>query len=60
MDFKVQGDNLKVNLTGQGKFTLLAISQSSFTIPGPGANIKFKDGEGEVNELDFQINERQM
>ncbi|HTE23826.1 hypothetical protein, partial [Flavitalea sp.] len=43
-----------------GKFTLLAISQSSFTIPGPGANIKFKDGEGEVNELDFQINERQM
>ncbi|HTE23080.1 serine hydrolase domain-containing protein, partial [Flavitalea sp.] len=60
MDFKVQGDNLTVNVTGQGKFTLLAISQSSFTIPGPGANIKFKDGEGEVNELDFQINERQM
>jgi CubicO group peptidase (beta-lactamase class C family) len=60
MSFSIEGDNLAVDVTGQGKFVLQPLSDNSFKIPGVDGVITFPANAGEVNRLDFRINERQM
>ncbi len=61
MDFTVEGDNLQVNATGQGKFILQQLSPAVFKINGVNGIITFKRNEqNEVNKIDFEINGAKM
>jgi hypothetical protein len=61
MDFKVEGNDLTVTATGQGKFALQQTSTDVFKITGVNGVITFKKNEhDELNGIDFEINGNKM
>jgi len=61
MDFMVEGNDLTVNATGQGKFKLQQISPTVFKINNVNGIISFKKNEqNEMDKIDFEINGGKM
>jgi len=61
MDFAIEGNDLTVNATGQGKFKLQQISPAVFKINNVNGIISFKKNEqNEMDKIDFEINGGKM